>query len=55
MYGDMWPRQSAFSALQVYQWPLFYLKIDLDIGRIFTKCLIFDEFFLWFTYRIVKK
>ena len=23
----------------------FYLKIGLDIGRIFAKCLIFDEFF----------
>ena len=24
----------------------FYLKIGLDIGRVFAKCLIFDEFFL---------
>ena len=23
----------------------FYLKIGLDIGRVFAKCLIFDEFF----------
>ena len=22
----------------------FYLKIGLDIGRVFAKCLIFDEF-----------
>ena len=32
------------SASQVYQWPLFYLKIGLDIGLVFAKCLIFDEF-----------
>ena len=23
----------------------FYLKIGLDIGRVFIKCLIFDDFF----------
>ena len=23
----------------------FYLKIGLDIGLVFTKCLFFDEFF----------
>ena len=28
----------------------FYLKIGLDIGRVFAKCLIFDEFSLWLTY-----
>ena len=32
----------------------FYLKIGLDIGRVFAKCLIFDEFFLWLTYRLSK-
>ena len=32
----------------------FYLKISLDIGRVFAKYLIFDEFFLWFTYRLSK-
>ena len=37
---------------RVLFWPfrftngLFYLKIGLDIGRIFAKCIIFDEFFL---------
>ena len=36
----------AFSISQVFQWPLFYLKIGLDIGRIFAKCIIFVEFFL---------
>ena len=33
---------------------LFYLKIGLDIGRVFVKCLIFDEFFLWLTFRLSK-
>ena len=32
----------------------FYLKIGLDIGRVFAKCLIFDEFFLWLIYRLSK-
>ena len=40
-HGDMLPRYSAFSASQVYQWPLFYLKIGLDIGRVFCKMLNF--------------
>ena len=48
------PDQGAFSASQVFQWPLFYLKIGLDIGRIFAKCKICNEFFLWFTYRLSK-
>ena len=39
-----------FLASQVYQW----LKIGLDIGCVFAKCLIFDEFVLWFTYRLSK-
>ena len=33
----------------------FYLKIGLDIGRVFAKCLIFDEFFLWLTYRLSER
>ena len=32
----------------------FYLKIGLDIGRVFAKCLVFDEFFFWFTHRLSK-
>ena len=32
----------------------FYLKIGLDIGRVFAKCLIYDEFILWLTYRLSK-
>ena len=32
----------------------FYLKIGLDIGRVFAKYLIFDEFFLWLTYGCQK-
>ena len=35
----------GFSVLQMAP---FYLKIGLDKGRVFAKCLIFDEFF--FTY-----
>ena len=30
------------------------MKIGLDIGRVFAKCLIFDKFSLWFTYRLSK-
>ena len=48
---ERWVRGCAaqigcFSASQVYQWPLFYLKIVLDIGRVFANCILFDEFFL---------
>ena len=32
----------------------FYLKIGLDILRVLAKCLIFDEFFFWLTYRLSK-
>ena len=32
--------------------PFFYLKSDFGTGRVFAKCLIFDESFLWFTYRL---
>ena len=34
----------------------FYLKIGLDIGRIFATFFhnFFNEFFLWFTYRLSK-
>ena len=33
----------------------FHLTTGLDIGRVFEKCIIFDEFFLWFTYRVCQK
>ena len=32
----------------------FYLKIGLNIGRVFAKCVIFNEFVFWFTYRLSK-
>ena len=32
----------------------FLFEIGLDIGHDFAKCLIFDEIFLWFTYRLSK-
>ena len=56
---ERWVRGCAaqigcFLASQVYQWPPFYLKIGLDIGRVFAKCIICNEFFLWFTYRLSK-
>ena len=35
--------------------PFFYLKIDLHIGRIFAKCLIFDDFFPLVYLQVVKK
>ena len=47
-------QMGAFLASQAFQWPLFYLKIGLDIGQIFAKCKIFNEFFLWFTYRLYR-
>ena len=43
-----------FRPLMFTNGPFFYLKIGLDIGRVFTKCLNFDEFFLWFTCRLSK-
>ena len=48
------PDRVLFSGSQVLQWPLFYLKIGFDIGRVFAKCIISDEFFLWFIYRLSK-
>ena len=34
--------------------PLLF-EIGLDSGRVFAKCLIFNEFILWLTYRLSKK
>ena len=34
--------------------PFSFEKSGLDIGRVFAKCMIVDEFFLWFTYRLSK-
>ena len=56
---ERWVRGCAaqigcFLGSQVLQWPLFYLKIGLDIGRVFAKCIISDEFVLWFIYRLSK-
>ena len=50
--GMCGPDRVFFSGSQVLQWPLFYLKIGLDIDRVFAKCIIFDEFVLWFIYRL---
>ena len=34
--------------------PAIHVLSSVDIGRVFAKCLIFDEFFLWLTYRLSK-
>ena len=39
------PDRVPFQPLRVYQWPPFYIKIGLDIGGIFAKCLIFNDSF----------
>ena len=56
---ERWVRECAaqigcLSTSQVTNDP-FYLKIGLDIGRVFAKSLIFNVFFLWFTYRLSKR
>ena len=40
---ERWVRGCAAQSLaaQVYQWPPFYLKIGLNIGQVFAKCLNF--------------
>ena len=44
------PDRVPFWPLMFTNGPLFYLKIGLDIGHVYAKCLIFDEFSHWFTY-----
>ena len=56
---ERWVRGCAaqigcFFGLSGFAMPFFYLKIGLDIGRVFAKCIIFDEFVLWFIYRLSK-
>ena len=48
---ERWVRGCAaqigcFFGLSGLPMALFYLKIGLDIGRIFAKCMIFNDFFL---------
>ena len=48
---ERWVRGCAaqigfFFGLSGFPMALFYLKIGLDIGCIFAKCIIFVEFFL---------
>ena len=45
---------APFSASQGYQWHIFLFQIGLNTGRVFAKCLIFDKFVLWLTYRLSK-
>ena len=44
--GMCGPDRVLFRPLRFSNCPLFYLKISLNIGRIFAKCIIFVEFFL---------
>ena len=44
--GMCGPDRVAFFSLSGLEMaPFFYLKIGLDTGRVFAKCIIFDEFF----------
>ena len=52
--GMCGPDRVLFPSLRFSNGPFFYLKIGLDIGCVFAKCIIFDEFVLWFTYRLSK-
>ena len=51
--GMCGPDGTHFRPLRFTNGP-FLFEIGLDIGRVFAKCLIFDEFFLWLTYRLSK-
>ena len=56
---ERWVQQCAAQMGRIFglsdlQMVPFYLKIGLDIDRVFAKCLIFDEFSLWLTYRLPK-
>ena len=44
--GMCGPDRVLFRPLRFSNGPFFYLKIGLDIGRIFAKRIIFVEFFL---------
>ena len=46
--GMCGPDRLLFRPLRFSNGPFFYLKIGLDIGRIFAKCVIFVECFLLF-------
>ena len=48
------PLLSAYEARRLVREPSCYLKIGLNIGRVFAKCVIFHEFVLWITYRLSK-
>ena len=40
------PDRVLFRPLRFSKGPPFYLKIGLNVGRVFAKCVIFDEFVL---------
>ena len=41
----MWAQIGSICGLSGLPMALSYLKIALDIGRVFAKCLIFDDLF----------
>ena len=47
--GMCGPDRVLFQALRFCNGPFF-----IDIGRVFAKCIIYDEFVLWFIYRLSK-
>ena len=56
---ERWVRGCAaqigcFFGLSGFAMAPFLLKIGLDIGRVFAKCIISEEFVLWFIYRLSK-
>ena len=44
--GMCGPDRVLFRPFRFTNGPFFYLKIGLDIGRVFAKCIIFDGYFL---------
>ena len=50
--GMCGPDRVLFRPLRFTNGLFFYLKIGLDIGRVFAKYIIFNEFFLKITYRL---
>ena len=52
--GMCGPDGVLFPPLRFTNGPLFIWNFGLDIGRVFAKWIIFDKFFLWFTYRLSK-
>ena len=52
--GMCGPDRAHFRPLRFTNGPFLFENWFIDIGRVFVKCLIFDEFFLWLTFRLSK-